>query len=41
MVILIGLDLAKIGSPFVKMIDAAVFQHTCLQIPHHGIKLAH
>ena len=41
MVILISLDLAKIGSPFVKMIDVTFFQKCCLQVTHHRVKLGH
>ena len=41
MVILIGLDLAEVCCPFIKMIDTTIFQHIRLKIPHHRVKLTH
>ena len=38
---IIGLDLAEVSRPLVKMVNVAVFQHICLQISHHGVKLTH
>ena len=37
----IGLDLAEVCRPFIKMIDTTIFQHIRLKIPHHRVKLAH
>lgn len=41
MVIIVGLYLAKIGSPLVKMVDTAISEKLCLQVSHHSVKLCH
>lgn len=38
---IIGLDFAKVGSPFVKMVDVTFSQKCSLQVTHHCVKLGH
>ena len=38
---IIGLDFAKVGSPFVRMVEVTFSQKCSLQVTHHCVKLGH